>query len=275
MRGTGSADRYYKEGQRFIPARAGNGFGQSRRPIVIAVHPRTCGERDESPSPSAATIGSSPHVRGTASSDQIMTDVIRFIPARAGNGAIRSRCATGVAVHPRTCGERAEYFCGLRRRRGSSPHVRGTGDRPRSRDRARRFIPARAGNGGALRRSSDLSPVHPRTCGERFERRDLTLNRCGSSPHVRGTGHITALYASGNWFIPARAGNGQCFSLNSEKVSVHPRTCGERCEERRERDACRGSSPHVRGTALEDLTDVARARFIPARAGNGASLDNM
>ena len=58
-------------------------------------------------------------------------------------------------------------------------------------------------------------------------------------------------------------------------MAVHPRACGERAFVDY---ACRraaGSSPRVRGTRLQVLFLIRVQRFIPARAGNAAFVDNI
>ena len=117
-----------------------------------------------------------------------------------------------------------------------------------------RFIPARAGNG----------------------------QDGGSSPRVRGTEPFVAVRVASNRFIPARAGNGKQ-PADSRRSGSSPRVRGT--EPAGSRPTSRGSSPRVRGTVFaRDFTSIAgssprvrgtgssveTARFIPARAGNGA-----
>ena len=161
--------------------------GTGRRPSsarrLFPVHPRACGERQVCEVQRHATNGSSPRVRGTVGRAPPCRGHDRFIPARAGNGAFTFAKVTSSSVHPRACGER--WAPGLRRTSmtGSSPRVRGTaftfgaddGSSPRVRgagaaDQHDRFIPARAGNGGATRSRGAGCTVHPRACGERTRR---------------------------------------------------------------------------------------------------------
>ena len=192
--------------------------------------------------------GSSPHVRGTPLAREVQVVEPRFIPARAGNAAVRRPRRRRGPVHPRTCGERAHVARRQPQPGGSSPHVRGTPERRDADYRGRRFIPARAGNArrGASRGSG--SPVHPRTCGERSPVVALRIATAGSSPHVRGT--------------PER-GRGRALPRQ-----VHPRTCGERCRLIAVDAWYVGSSPHVRGTRVREQWHRDARRFIPARAGN-------
>src|ERR1039457_6628938 len=111
---------------------------------------------------------------------------------------------------------------------GSSPRVRGTDDPSPGWGRSPRFIPARAGNGGApMSRVRDNS-VHPRACGERVEMRFAGVSVDGSSPRVRGTVSFEVGNLSRYWFIPARAGNGMLYTVTVCPDTVHPRACGER-----------------------------------------------
>ena len=73
---------------------------------------------------------------------------------------------------------------------------------------ARRFIPARAGNGVRSRRSAGTVSVHPRACGERALGGAMMPTGDGSSPRVRGTVGKLDQRGDNLRFIPARAGNG-------------------------------------------------------------------
>ena len=129
-----------------------------------------------------------------------------------------------------------------------------------------RFIPAHAGNALVSRSESSGTGSSPHTRGTPLPLVFVHLGG-GSSPHTRGTlPPVTSLSArfipahAGNarsgwqWhrlaprFIPAHAGNA-CRSSGSHLPStVHPRTRGERVQDRPRSDA--------------------RRRFIPAHAGN-------
>ena len=152
---------------RFIPARAGNGNWQTPLLLSNAVHPRACGERHKSMQPLRCTTGSSPRVRGTVTTRPRRIRNLRFIPARAGNGLSGQSSADGCTVHPRACGEREDRMILSCMSHGSSPRVRGTVLKGNDARNRRRFIPARAGNGGSRPSYPGLPSVHPRACGER------------------------------------------------------------------------------------------------------------
>ena len=146
VRGTGVIDKTYGDVVRFIPACAGNRSTFCCPTLVIAVHPRVCGEQCPQPAMHPEIDGSSPRVRGTVSSARNAPRNRRFIPACAGNSALHLGRSPRRAVHPRVCGE--QTWCRKRERRsvGSSPRVRGTDNLPWRRRLRRRFIPACAGN---------------------------------------------------------------------------------------------------------------------------------
>ena len=131
---------------RFIPACAGNRNFLTRSPQRSSVHPRVCGEQDFFHSPYAKYYGSSPRVRGTVRVQQTDAELIRFIPACAGNSIPSSRGMVIVSVHPRVCGEQLHPDALQRHRLGSSPRVRGTATHVRRWVVRGRFIPACAGN---------------------------------------------------------------------------------------------------------------------------------
>ena len=69
-------------------------------------------------------------------------------------------------------------------------------------------------------------------------------------------------------FIPARAGNTGSSSGANSFHAVHPRTRGEHLHAEHQRRSGCGSSPHARGTPIQDMALWPAWRFIPARAGN-------
>ena len=134
------------DNSRFIPACAGNTFTTSSRNCASPVHPRVCGEHFLTVSRISAASGSSPRVRGTprrrrglryhgGSSPRVRgthqarrarLDLVRFIPACAGNTHHAIFVTSPITVHPRVCGEHIRCRWRCKGRRGSSPRVRGT-----------------------------------------------------------------------------------------------------------------------------------------------------
>jgi hypothetical protein len=133
-------------------------------------------------------------------------------------------------------------------RSSSSPRVRGTQVDLDPLTGCPRFIPAGAGNA-----CFTLDPQ---------------LTDFGSSPRVRGT-RLDDLFEQAVYrFIPAGAGNAWATIRRAACTTVHPRVCGERPDADRAARVPDGSSPRVRGTPAQSVTDFGAQRFIPACAGN-------
>ena len=148
VRGTVRRDDARARHDRFIPACAGNRPALSKMIWLMTVHPRVCGEQLFRAFENKGALGSSPRVRGTATSVTLTTQWNRFIPACAGNSG-RSPLSPGrPAVHPRVCGEQVRMPWLPDRPSGSSPRVRGTVDLWGNDALSDRFIPACAGNRG-------------------------------------------------------------------------------------------------------------------------------
>ena len=73
-------------------------------------------------------------------------------------------------------------------------------------------------------------------------------------------------------FIPACAGNRTYPIFARVRRPVHPRVCGEQIVECGQLYADVGSSPRVRGTVSYSSGSLSHRRFIPACAGNSATL---
>ena len=95
----------------------------------------------------------------------------RFIPAYAGNTFFVPDGNEETTVHPRLRGEHIATSTSTTTTTGSSPPTRGTPCPLRRRSLGRRFIPAYAGNTGAIYPSWMIGPVHPRLRGEHFRSR--------------------------------------------------------------------------------------------------------
>ena len=131
---------------RLIPARAGNTPQDAPPHPTPSAHPRSRGEHQHQPTPTAPPAGSSPLARGTPRRAAVARPMTRLIPARAGNTLCGFRRLLGSPAHPRSRGEHAlirfASYCAL----GSSPLARGTPGEFTGSALAHRLIPARAGN---------------------------------------------------------------------------------------------------------------------------------
>ena len=126
VRGTESGLLCFLCPSRFIPARAGNSCEYILKAHNVTVHPRACGEQDDTLAFTLEQTGSSPRVRGTDWRRARHHWLQRFIPARAGNRRAWLMLLAFGSVHPRACGEQSVAALNRDVDPGSSPRVRGT-----------------------------------------------------------------------------------------------------------------------------------------------------
>ena len=232
------------------------------------VHPRGRGEHFLISAAVFPPPGSSPRARGTLSLDTVRLLDRRFIPAGAGNTALRFLRFRELAVHPRGRGEHATHLQDGAATRGSSPRARGT---PYARGGSlfdRRFIPAGAGNTVLRGRAGGCRTVHPRGRGEHTYVCATYARHSGSSPRARGTLIVADHRDGSDRFIPAGAGNTRDGTGFCWREAVHPRGRGEHDRANGRNAHKNGSSPRARGTLPRELPNGHGVRFIPAGAGN-------
>ena len=232
-----------------IPAYAGNTL--MRGPFVSRSrdHPRICGEHCVVRFSRTVRLGSSPHMRGThCSTTPAQASSAGIIPAYAGNTTGKAVWSSFTRDHPRICGEHAMTGGQPAGTAGSSPHMRGTRVAPRLARPSLGIIPAYAGN---TYRSAGMLPFpwdHPRICGEhRLDSIEKEL-AAGSSPHMRGTLHLSRRPDNFAGIIPAYAGNTHKRTKKLTCFGDHPRICGEHRISCHKSYPFSGSSPHMRGT---------------------------
>ena len=207
MRGTRCRAAMSARSSGFIPAHAGNTATAPRLIHEMSVHPRACGEHRVGLFARSTASGSSPRMRGTQVYVVQHQKIGRFIPAHAGNTDFTYAVDSGLAVHPRACGEHARLALPSPPSGGSSPRMRGT-RRP-------------------ARRRGIGRPVHPRACGEHETQEQPRTPSDGSSPRMRGTLRRSDGRGGQRRFIPAHAGNTRVGCGFVGGPSVHPRACGE------------------------------------------------
>ena len=156
---------------RITPAHAGKSFSYCSRNVSDWDHPRTCGEKFPSFSPAVHPDGSPPHMRGKAVPIVPATFPIGITPAHAGKSQNVLHCGALLKDHPRTCGEKRWHREFAKNQPGSPPHMRGKVGGSSSSICLSRITPAHAGKSFSYcsRNVSDWD--HPRTCGEKKEKR--------------------------------------------------------------------------------------------------------
>ena len=170
-----------------IPACAGNSRWATPQAVHLRDHPRVCGEQASSTTFCFVVAGSSPRMRGTGSSNNVIKAVTGIIPACAGNRVPCEKTTIVLWDHPRVCGEQTFALGGRLKVMGSSPRVRGTGRKTCDFLKSWGIIPACAGNRRHIRIASS--------------------QLLGSSPRVRGTVEICLCKCKLTGIIPACAGN--------------------------------------------------------------------
>ena len=213
---------------RLIPARAGNMQTLIRTSTCSSAHPRSRGEHKK-------------RLR-------VWWTLSRLIPARAGNIHPRRSPPSTRTAHPRSRGEHVCILLHLMVPVGSSPLARGTFSEHEDEVRARRLIPARAGNIPQLILHGTSDAAHPRSRGEHLGLVGVQRDPCGSSPLARGTWAYDLAEKIHERLIPARAGNIIfCVTCIMWKTA-HPRSRGEHPKSSAPASCCAGSSPLARGT---------------------------
>ena len=186
-----------------------------------------CGEHVHLGVMMTATWGSSPHVRGAPFMVCFPLLVDGIIPACAGSTVRVKGLRPHFRDHPRMCGEHATGASMQVDCTGSSPHVRGAPPSVLVPLADRGIIPACAGSTSHRHHLPLFTRDHPRMCGEHQSAPAETVQREGSSPHVRGalrTG-LELLVVVG--IIPACAGSTPIDGGEMLNVRDHPRMCGE------------------------------------------------
>ncbi|VEA18308.1 Domain of uncharacterised function (DUF2825) [Salmonella enterica subsp. enterica] len=172
----------------------------------------------------------------------------RFIPAGAGNTLVAVFTLSYSPVYPRWRGEHVTGYRAIIFRAGLSPLARGTQRvfvRP---DTVTRFIPAGAGNTACDIELEHVNAVYPRWRGEHPTQYAVAPPVCGLSPLARGTRRSLCLRKLWVRFIPAGAGNTDCFLRCDTPLPVYPRWRGEHDGPRYKAIGNSGLSPLARGT---------------------------
>ena len=171
---------------------------------------------------------------------------------------------------------------------GSSPRMRGADGQGQRGLRQEGVIPAHAGSSNARtmrklrsrdhpracgeQRWSCASPPctrdHPRVCGEQLCLSTIAATLSGSSRRVRGAVHRLVGRVDVVGIIPAHAGSRPACCSRPRGARDHPRACGEQASRRSWCRCTGGSSPRMRGTAVEHPFEPAVDGIIPAHAGS-------
>ena len=193
------------------------------------------------------SAGSSPRVRGKLYGKQDALQIVRIIPARAGQTRTTAAPPHPEADHPRACGANFFYLGVELGQCGSSPRVRGKHGSQGPYLQASRIIPARAGQTWKPTSAASTRPDHPRACGANVSDMKNSFTKDGSSPRVRGKRTAKTTQHSTERIIPARAGQTYPTPCKKQTHTDHPRACGANSTMAVLPSSAAGSSPRVRG----------------------------
>ena len=213
-------------GNRSIPACAGEPPRRQRKRQWKPVYPRVCGGTSARTSPCQELQGLSPRVRGNLANSGCASRWCGSIPACAGEPFLPLAECACQRVYPRVCGGTRPCIPWTRCDTGLSPRVRGNPYAALQSALATGSIPACAGEPtGGLGRTLWYW-VYPRVCGGTCC--CLEARRCalGLSPRVRGNRHGGTTTASKGGSIPACAGEPAWRNYDSKQGRVYPRVCG-------------------------------------------------
>ena len=130
-----------------------------------------------------------------------------------------------------------------------------------------RITPAHAGK-SCMRPLRILpSEDHPRPCGEKELQYASELVDVGSPPPMRGKALLPVLTSVLDRITPAHAGKRYCSPCLPSGIEDHPRPCGEKRHDGRNRPSYAGSPPPMRGKEICAIIVRRTHGITPAHAG--------
>ena len=171
-------------------------------------------------------MGLSPRVRGNPAVSLTWLRWAGSIPACAGEPHSGLCWAPASGVYPRVCGGTWPSGPQLWPSAGLSPRVRGNPFAPIPTARARRSIPACAGEPAPWRIWWPSMAVYPRVCGGTSSTQPSWETPSGLSPRVRGNRPCSTASPAAGRSIPACAGEPQGRLAQNLHRRVYPRVCG-------------------------------------------------
>ena len=231
------------------------------------VYPRVCGGTPAGGCGGNRTGGLSPRVRGNPERELAPPQVLRSIPACAGEPPTPPLRQYTAPVYPRVCGGTLNPVNPRAPNPGLSPRVRGN---PHCQSDAREnpgSIPACAGEPLHRPGFSDWREVYPRVCGGTFGSHICEIHAAGLSPRVRGNLRQPYLRNPRRGSIPACAGEPSGRDHRVVLGEVYPRVCGGTAPCEPSVGVGKGLSPRVRGNRHRVYHQVTVQGSIPACAG--------
>ena len=153
-------------------------------------------------------------------------------PAHAGKRNEVSVDEIELKDHPRTCGEKIYKISTFASFCGSPPHMRGKAFDSKVTNSLSRITPAHAGKSYDFDAWIAQIEDHPRTCGEKGRQLFFSRRSLGSPPHMRGKEMNLKNFFVCIGITPAHAGKSVENAITKAIERDHPRTCGEKKENR-------------------------------------------
>ncbi len=133
--------------------------------MAVSVYPRVCGGNYRPIDSPTEENGLSPRVRGKLPTEALGRELMRSIPACAGETFVWRFFDTHLQVYPRVCGGNVYSPRERHRRLGLSPRVRGKRQHDDCVLADARSIPACAGETKSTMGKVSTRKVYPRVCG--------------------------------------------------------------------------------------------------------------
>ena len=180
-------------------------------------HPRVCGEKMQTPTPSSGGMGSPPRMRGKVYKITPPWFSIRITPAYAGKRAWFSYCGCQDRDHPRVCGEKFYVDEVLPGDTGSPPRMRGKVCIFFLVTLSFGITPACAGKSFLTGCSSSSARDHPRVCGEKRTTAGRSSGACAATSNAIGM-VTSALYRSAMSYTKEHS----CPTCTNPSPGAHP-----------------------------------------------------
>ena len=135
-----------------------------------------------------------------------------------------------------------------------------------------RITPAYAGKRLRSTDFSDVDKDHPRLCGEKIFLCFVIMALIGSPPPMRGKDQAFQPLYMQHRITPAYAGKRPQNANARVRYEDHPRLCGEKIREKRQRVDRVGSPPPMRGKDFLLPRRAGLVRITPAYAGKSSSV---
>ena len=198
---------------------------------------------------------------------QLLTRIVRSIPACAGEPPAPPPSGIVSGVYPRVCGGTIDNKPGALALEGLSPRVRGNRWLASDAGGAGGSIPACAGEPDRPMLPGIQTAVYPRVCGGTQAVAWKKIPLAGLSPRVRGNRAWSRSANPPPGSIPACAGEPLTGYTARRCGGVYPRVCGGTINDAAAAVMPAGLSPRVRGNLGPVGTPGVRGGSIPACAG--------